>query len=563
MGELRADWRLRLRRGDARGPICGAGVLVDQDTALTCAHVVRRPDAVMWVEFAENSEIEAVSARVPPGGWLPGAEGAGGGEDIAVLRLDSPRPQARPARLEPRLWGGTEVSATGYAEGFDDGMSLWGRIGGVSGERVQLDAVTKAEVVRRGFSGAAVCTRPDEGHPTRVVGLVVSWRGDMGELLPENNRLAFSYLIPVERIAELSPLVKELSAPDAWDHGFEERLSRWFDDPDEEPVKITVVPPGSGKERSLRHLLHRADLLYRGGGSSSSRPDLADHALGYVAFPAGQYLAYWDWLLGTTRSRPSAQPSAQLSAGAAAQMPAVVAAQSPALAPGFAPALAAGRHVTVVVDGLDEEGEPGPLIELLARLRSLGFRVLLVFRHEGGTGWTAARDGLLAPALLDHADVLLARLERAEFSRAVRHGVVDSASLGSMTETADRRRGERRLADETTDPQWRLARLRELIRTLRADLRADAPTDLRADAPADVRANAWIGSRFDPPADPPTDQPSDSHSRTDLHSGQPGGPRSDPPTGPRSGHPTDPRAAPPPTPHSDPPPAPRDTGGPV
>ncbi|WP_326579509.1 serine protease [Streptomyces sp. NBC_00481] len=460
MGELRADWRLRLRRDDAHGPICGAGVLVDQYTALTCAHVVRRPDAVMWLEFAENGDLEPVSARVPPGGWLPAGEGggggrgpggAGGGEDVAVLRLDSPRPQARPARLEPTLWGGMEVSATGYAEGFDDGMSLWGRIGGVSGERVQLDAVTKAEVVRRGFSGAAVCTRPGEGRPARVVGLVVSWRGDMGELLPENNRLAFSYLIPVERIAELSPLVKELSSPYAWDHGFEERLTRWFEDPDEEPVKITVVPPGSGKDRSLRHLLHRARLVYRGGGTSrsneadsgggSSRPDLADHALGHIAFPPGQYLAYWDWLLGT-KPRPAR-----------------------------AAALPAGRQVTVVVDGVDEESEPGPLIALLARLRSLGFRVLLVFRHEGGTGWTAARDELLGPALLAHADALLARLERAEFSRAVRHGVVDSASLGSLTETADRRRGERRLIDETTDPQWRLTQVRELIRTLRADLR--------------------------------------------------------------------------------------------
>ncbi|MDX2784767.1 serine protease, partial [Streptomyces caniscabiei] len=475
MGELRADWRLRLRRGSARGPICGAGVLVDQNTALTCAHVVRDPGAVMWVEFAENSDIEAVSARVPPGGWLPGGcpsgsdgggarvgegrdgegrVGAAVGEDVAVLRLDQPRPQARPARLETGLWGGMEVSATGYAEGFDDGMSLWGRIGGVSGERVQLDAVTKAEVVRRGFSGAAVCTRPEEGRPARVVGLVVSWRGDMGELLPENNRLAFSYLIPVARIAELSPVIAELCGPYAWDHDFEERLARWFadEDADEEPVKVTVVPPGTGKERSLRHLVHRADLVHRGGGSG--RPDLADHALGHIAFPPGQYLAYWDWLLGT---RPP---------------------------PGRAPALVGGRRPTVVVDGLDEEPEPAALIALLARLRSLGFRLLLVFRHEGGTGWTAARDELLAPALLDHADALLARLERAEFSRAVRHGVVDSASLGALTETAERRRSERRSIDAggrsgaaggatggAADPQQRLARLRELVRTLRADLR--------------------------------------------------------------------------------------------
>lgn len=434
MGELRADWRLRLRRENAHGPICGAGVLVDQYTALTCAHVVRHPDAVMWLEFAENSELEPVSARVLPGGWLPEVES---GEDVAVLRLDSPRPQARRALLETGLWGGMEVYATGYAEGFDDGMSLWGRIGGASGERVQLDAVTKSEVVRAGFSGAAVCTRPREGRPARVVGLVVSWRGDLGELLPEANRISFSYLIPIDRIAELSPIIRELSSPQAWDHGFEERLTRWFDDPDEGPVKITVVPPGSGKDRSLRHLLHRAHVVHRGG---ASRPDLVDHALDQVTFPAGEYLTYWDWLRG-------AKPP-------------------PAQAADRAPV----RPVTVLVDGLDEEPRPGPLIELLVRLRVFGFRLLLVFRHEGGPGWAASRDRLLRPALLRHADTLLDRLERAEFSRAIRRDIVDSASLDSATETADRHRAARRLIDEVRDPQQQLIRLRALIRALRADL---------------------------------------------------------------------------------------------
>ncbi|MFD6325334.1 serine protease [Streptomyces sp. NPDC058442] len=435
MGELRADWRLRLRREDAHGPVCGAGVLVDQYTALTCAHVVRRPDAVMWLEFAENSGLEPVSARVLPGGWLPEGED---GEDVAVLRLDSPRPQARRALLETGLWGGMDVYATGYAEGFDDGMSLWGRIGGASGELVQLDAVTKSEVVRAGFSGAAVCTRPQEGRPARVVGLVVSWRGDLGELLPEDNRISFSYLIPMERIAELSPVIRELSSPWAWDHGFEERLTRWFDDPDGDPVKITVVPPGSGKDRSLRHLLHRAHVVHRGG---ASRPDLVDHALDQVTFPAGEYLAYWDWLRG-------AKPA-------------------PAQAADRAPV----RPVTVLVDGLDEEPRPGPLIELLARLRVFGFRLLLVFRHEGGPGWTASRDRLLRPALLHHADTLLARLRSAEFSRAIRRDIVDSASLDSVTETADRHRVTRHLIDEEQDPQRQLTRLRALIRALRADLR--------------------------------------------------------------------------------------------
>ncbi|WP_406441715.1 serine protease [Streptomyces sp. NBC_00631] len=443
MGELRADWRIRLRREDAHGPVCGAGVLVDQHTALTCAHVVRHPDAVMWLEFAENSALEPVAARVLPGGWLPEGEH---GEDVAVLRLDSPRPRARPARLEPRLRAGLEVYATGYAEGFDDGMSLWGRIGGASGELVQLDAVTKAQVVRAGFSGAAVCTRPQDGRPARVVGLVVSWRGDLGALLPEDNRLAFSYLVPVDRIAELSPVVKELSSPDAWDHGFEERLVQWFTDPHEDPVKITVVPPGSGKDRSLRHLLHHADIVHRGG---DSRPQLADHALGRISFPVGEYLAHWDWLLGTAR-----QPASSAGPGPARSvrpMPPV-------------------RPVTVVVDGLDEEPRPGPLLELLARLRELDFRLLLVFRHEGGTGWTAARDDLLRPALLRHTEALLGRLELAEFGNAIRRDVVDSASLRSATETADLRRAERRRIDALRDPQQQLTRVRALLRTLRADL---------------------------------------------------------------------------------------------
>ena len=131
---------------------------------------------------------------------------------------------------------------------------------------------------------------------------------------------------------------------------------------------------------------------------------------------------------------------------------------------------APARPATVVVDGLDEDPQPGPLLELLARLRALGFRLLLVFRHEGGTGWNAARDDLLRPALLRHADALLGRLELAEFGNAIRRDVVDSASLDSVTETADLRRAELRRTSALPDPQRQLPALRALLRTLRADL---------------------------------------------------------------------------------------------
>lgn len=178
MGELKADWRLRLRQGGADGPVCGAGVLLTQDRALTCAHVVTDPDARIWVEFAENPAIASVGARVAEGGWLPtvGARG----EDIAVLALESPRPHATPATLERRLERGDEVWIGGYARSFADGMWLTGRISGAHGAWIQLDADRNEQVVRRGFSGAAVqVRRGPAGSPERVVGMVVSWRGDL------------------------------------------------------------------------------------------------------------------------------------------------------------------------------------------------------------------------------------------------------------------------------------------------------------------------------------------------------------------------------------------------
>ncbi|GGK50075.1 serine protease [Streptomyces flaveus] len=119
-------------------------------------------------EFAENREIEPVAARVAEGGWLPGPDGQG--EDVALLRLESPRPQARPATLEPRMWAGLQVYATGYAKGFEDGMSLHGTIGGVSGEWVQVDAVH-----RRGASAGASAVLPCA--PDRTSRIHPRWSG--------------------------------------------------------------------------------------------------------------------------------------------------------------------------------------------------------------------------------------------------------------------------------------------------------------------------------------------------------------------------------------------------
>ncbi|WP_406092132.1 trypsin-like peptidase domain-containing protein [Streptomyces sp. NBC_01013] len=439
MGELRADWRLRLRHGGADGPVRGAGVLLTRDRMLTCAHVVGEPDARMWVEFAENPGIPPVTARVAPGGWLPGLDGPAR-EDIAVLALDSPRPQAAPAPLGREMERGREVWIGGYSHAFDGGMWLTGRISGLHGAWVQLDAGTTAEVVRPGFSGAAVQTRGDGHGVERVVGLVVSWRGDLELELPTENDLAFSYMIPVDRIAELVPLVAELSGPDGWDSGLSQRLRDWFAGGDQPAVRFGVVRHGGGRDRTLQHQLHRAHLVYQGG---RTRPEeLVETLVARLHPPRHQLNAYRDWLLegGTAPDRPGSGRPAR---------------SGPVLA----------------VIGLDEDADPAGLVPLLTRVRTLGFRLLVIFRNSEGAGLTEVARHLLVPALDELAGVLVRRVEHLEQEWAGLRYMVESASLvpRPAIDAATRHRQLRTLR-ALTDPQQQLTALRQLLRELRTDL---------------------------------------------------------------------------------------------
>ncbi|MFJ7625676.1 serine protease [Streptomyces sp. NPDC097595] len=449
MGELRADWRLRLRRDDPKEPVCGAGVLITQDRVLTCAHVVGAPDTRMWVEFAENPGIPPVAARVAPDGWFQGRE------DIAVLALESPRPQAEPAPLSRRLERGAEVWLGGYAAPFDaDGMWLAGRISGLHGTWVQLDARTNAEVVRPGFSGAAVHTGHEGERPESVVGLVVSWRGDLEMGLPMENDLAFSYMIPVDRIAELVPLVAELSGPDGWDHALTARLRRWFAGADQPSVRFSVIPEGGGRDRTLRHQLHRAHLVHQGGRGT---PDaLVDTLVAQLRPPLHQRNRYRDWLL-----EGGDEPERSLAGRPAA---------GPVLA----------------VIGLDEEPDPAALVRVLARVRALGFRLLIVVRGTEGPAPGAVERDLLVPALDERAEELLRRAEQMERTWSRLDGLTDSASAPPRPATAPAAR-RHRLGElrGLREPHARLVGLKQLLRDLRADV-AGAPGRLPGQRPGPV-----------------------------------------------------------------------------
>jgi hypothetical protein len=105
----------------------------------------------------------------------------------------------------------------------------------------------------------------------------------------------------------------------------------------------------------------------------------------------------------------------------------------------------------------------------------MGFRLLLVFRRSTGPAWTAARDRLLRPALLDHADLLLDRLWRQEEDRRRLRYVVNSDSLDQETDRYEERRSARHAIGNIREPQQQLEKLRSLIRAVRHDLGPHEP----------------------------------------------------------------------------------------
>lgn len=68
--------------------------------------------------------------------------------------------------------------------------------------------------------------------------------------------------------------------------------------------------------------------------------------------------------------------------------------------------------------GLDEDPDPVGLVRVLARVRTLGFRLLVVVRGTAGPGLDAVERDLLVPALDEHAEELVRRAEHTERDRA-------------------------------------------------------------------------------------------------------------------------------------------------
>lgn len=396
------SWAVRIRGAD--GEIAGAGILLSPDQVLTCAHVVDRAAARLTAEFvgATDHSVPAVPARVDGTAYVPETRDADGDPsgDVALLRLERPRPVEETVRLHRLSAPGREVRMYGFPYAHNGG--IWFRstvVGGCGRDgQVQLSPVSPGELASPGCSGAGVA----DSRTGEVIGMVLS-----GQLDQHGNR--FSFMSPAETIARHLPGLKphivgptavderllptdDGPSPDLLDEPFAQRLAAWLRD-DGSQVKISVVGPGdAARAATLRRAITLADRELRtavsidrasldppGTVPSAGGHDLAVDASGVTAAEIAERIAdrmgLWQ--------HPEDPPLDRIRASRST--------------------------LNLVVVGVDEAIDPLPLLDLLEVLRAGGSRLLLVFRTAGDCH-RLARDRLLTRPARERRARLVERL---------------------------------------------------------------------------------------------------------------------------------------------------------
>ncbi len=396
------SWAVRIRGAD--GEIAGAGILLTPHQVLTCAHVVDRAEARLTAEFvgAADHSVPAVPARVDGTAYVPETRDADGDPsgDVALLRLERPRPVEETVRLHRLSAPGREVRMYGFPYAHNGG--IWFRstvVGGCGRDgQVQLSPVSPGELASPGCSGAGVA----DSRTGEVIGMVLS-----GQLDQHGNR--FSFMSPAETIARHLPGLKphivgptavderllptdDGPSPDLLDEPFAQRLAAWLRD-DGSQVKISVVGPGdAARAATLRRAITLADRELRtavsvdrasldppGTVPSAGGHDLAVDASGVTAAEIAERIAERMGLW----QHPEDPPLDRIRASRAT--------------------------LNLVVVGVDEAIDPLPLLDLLEVLRAGGSRLLLVFRTAGDCH-RLARDRLLTRPARERRARLVERL---------------------------------------------------------------------------------------------------------------------------------------------------------
>ncbi len=201
---------VRICRAD--GVVVGAGFLVGERQALTCAHVVagalgfaddtpEKPQALVYLDIPRVAPRKLLTARVVL--WRPPR--ADGGDDIAGLELDSDQPQGAqtaPLAQVEDLWEHS-FRAFGFPRGQDTGVWATGRLlGRQTTNWVQIEDVKETGfAVEPGFSGTPVWDSQVEA----VVGMVVA--------AERRTNLKTAFAIPVDVLARSWPLLESLIHP--------------------------------------------------------------------------------------------------------------------------------------------------------------------------------------------------------------------------------------------------------------------------------------------------------------------------------------------------------------
>jgi hypothetical protein len=262
----------------ATGKVIGAGFLVSEKHALTCAHVVNAalgkqmtasepPAGTVSLDFPQVAPGEKLTARVIH--WIPAslpnaAAPTDGGTDIAVLELESPLPaSAQPVRLVTGAsLQGHEFRVFGFPEGQPAGVWTDGIVQGEQANgRVQIEVVRQtAYKIEPGFSGSPVWDEKLDG----AIGMTVaidSMTVAAGTNPAKRPEVRAAFIIPTGLLAKAWPQLGQPAIPPCPYRGlfaFREEDARFFFGRETfasqlveavrtKPLVAVIGPSGSGK----------------------------------------------------------------------------------------------------------------------------------------------------------------------------------------------------------------------------------------------------------------------------------------------------------------------------
>ena len=340
------EWRVRLRCRGRRG-VLGAGVLLDSEHVLTCAHVALAAEDLA-VEMVGLPGMPASAAHI-----VEHVEPQHERGDVALLRLATPQPGARPATLRKvaMTWN-RSVHAQGYPRGLDE-VGAWATmtLSGLAGTEWQQMNGNAGHRVQRGFSGAGVAD-DENGH---VLGIVVSEYTDNG--------VGLSWMIPVAAIeAHLPVLSRWVVGDDGIDERFKKRTAHYND-------RVRALMDWLSRRQDGGAVLvlvgedleHLKDAVTFSAVGESPAPDLAIEVEDLTTEEVSRRIVDRAGLVGrgssTERVREGTPP------------------------------------MTVVIDGVDAARDPRSLLDDIGRpMVASGARLVLGFRESDAADLVAARE---------------------------------------------------------------------------------------------------------------------------------------------------------------------------